>query len=184
MDDMSGASPNYDEICNVLEERLVPVFELLGSRIQEIEDKTGQHDELLRKMVGGFGDAVNAHKRDGYSQKLSANPDIEAIKGDYSTLYGKDITEELLDKLMGGEMQEDGIPEFIGGYKEKFSKLRAPAVDGSVAPREEAPAAEEAVAEEKPPEPPEEEPTDGAGKIAKGLGLKLSSPKVPNFNKK
>jgi hypothetical protein len=184
MDDMAGASPNYDEICSVLEERLVPVFELLGSRLQAIEDKTGEHDDVLHKLVGGFGDAVNAHKRDNYSQKLSANPDIESIRGDYSELYGKDITEELLDKLMGGEMDEAGIPGFVGGYKEKFAKIRGPAADGTVA-HEEAPAPEEeAKPEEKTEAPPEEEePTDMAGKMAKGLGLKLSSPKVPNFKK-
>ena len=185
MDEMQGASPNYDEICNVLEERLVPVFELLGSRLQEIEDKTGVHDDILHKLVGGFGDAVNAHKRDNYSQKLAANPDIEGIKGDYSDLYGKDITEELLDKLMGGELDEEGIPGFVGGYKEKFAKIRGPATDGSVAPSPEGePVAEEAKIEEKPAEeapPEEEEPPDMAGKMAKSLGLKMT--KGPNLKK-
>ena len=185
MDDMSGASPNYDEICGVLEQRLEPVFELVGSRLQELEDTLAQQKDILYKMVTGFGDAVNEHKKGSYSEMLASKygPDLDEIGGPYSDLYGKDIKAELLEKLMGGEMGEDAIPGFVGGIKEKFAKIRGPAIDGSMKPPE--PVAEEVKAEEKPPEAEEEpEPTDGAGKIAKGLGLKLSSPKVPNFNKK
>ena len=190
MNDMEGASPNYDEICGVLEERLVPVFELLGNRLKAIEDKTGEHDDILYKIVSGFGDAVNEHKKGSYSEMLASKhgPDLDEIGGPYSDLFGKDIKEELLDKLMGGELGEDGIPDFIGGIRAKFDKIRAPAVGGSVMAKEEsAPESptEEIKPEEKPAEeaPESEEPPDMAGKMAKTLGLKMNSPKAPKFSK-
>lgn len=182
---MEGASPNYDEICSVIEERLVPVFELLGNRLKAIEDKTGEHDDILFKIVSGLGDAVNEHKKGSYSEMLASKygPDLDEIGGPYSELYGKDIKDELLEKLMGGEMGEDAIPGFVGGIKEKFAKIRGPAPDGSVGgtPPEE-PAVE--VQEEVKPveeEPADEEPSDMAGKMAKTLGLKMNGPKVPKL---
>lgn len=188
---MEGASPNYDEICSVMEERLVPVFELLGSRLKELEESNSELKDLLFKIVSGFGDAVNEHKKGGYSEMLASKygPDLDEIGGPYSEIYGKDIKDELLEKLMGGELGEDGIPDFVGGIRAKFDKIRGPAVDGSVeAKPESAPEspAEEIKVEEKPAEegpPEEEEPPDMAGKMAKTLGLKMNTPKVPKFGK-
>jgi hypothetical protein len=187
-DMMQGAGSNYDEICNVLEERLTPVFELLGDRLKGLEEENAELKDVVFKIVSGFGDAVNEHKKGGYQEMLASKhgSELDEISGPYSDLYGKDIKQELLDKLMGGEMGEDGIPEFVGGIKSKFDKLRSPAGDGSVAPREEAPAEGPPEAEEKPAEAPpaeEEEPPDMAGKMAKTLGLKMNSPKVPKFGK-
>jgi hypothetical protein len=195
MDNMAGASPSYDEICNVMEERLIQPFEMIGNHMQStaekiasLEKELAETKDIVYKIVSGFGDAVNEHKKGGYSEMLASKygPDLNEIGGPYSEIYGKDIKDELLEKLMGGELGEDGIPDFVGGIRAKFDKIRAPAVEGGVEPRpEEAPAEETKPEEPKAEEPaPEEEPTDGASKIAKGLGLKMSSPKVPSFGKK
>jgi hypothetical protein len=184
---MEGASPNYDEICGVMEDRLVPVFELLGSRLKDLEESNSELKDLLFKIVSGFGDAVNEHKKGGYSEMLASKygPDLEDIGGPYSEIYGKDIKDELLEKLMGGELGEDGIPDFVGGIRAKFDKIRAPAVEGGVEPRpEEAPAEEVAKEEPAPEKTEEEEPPDMAGKMSKMLGLKMNSPKAPSFGKK
>ena len=186
-DMMTGADSNYDEICGVLEDRLTPVFELLGERLKGLEEQNSELKDIVFKIVSGFGDAVNEHKKGGYSEMLSSKygSDLESIGGPYKELYDKDITQELLDKLMGGELSEDGIPEYVGGIKSKFDKLRSPAADGSVVSREEpqAPAEEAKPEEAKAEEAPEEEPRDQASIMAKGLGLKMNSPKVPKFGK-
>jgi hypothetical protein len=199
MSDIAGASPNYDEICNVMEERLVAPFSMVGDRMQAADEKIANLEkeiadlkDIVYKMVTGFGDAVNEHKKGSYSEMLASKygPDLEEVGGPYSEIYGKDLKDELLEKLMGGELGEDGIPDFVGGIKAKFAKIRAPAADGSVGgtPPEEPPVEaniEEVKNEEPAPESEEEEePPDMAGKMAKTLGLKMNSPKVPKFGKK
>jgi hypothetical protein len=161
---MEGASPNYDEICGVMEDRLVPVFELLGDRLKGFEEDIAELKDIVFKIVSGFGDAVTEHKKGTYSEMLSGKygPDIDEIKGPYSDIYGKDIGEELVDKLLRGEMDEGGVPEFLGGIKAKFGKIRMPAPDGE--PVKEEITVENAPAEMKPENQPEEAPKEEAPK--------------------
>lgn len=188
MSDIMSAGPGDNQF-SAIEDQLVPVFEILGSRLKALEEGLAEQKDIIYKIVSGFGDAVNEHKKGGYQELLASKygPDLDSIGGDYSEMYGKDLKQELLDKLMGGEMGEDGIPGFVGGIKEKFAKIRGPAPDGSVAPRPEEGPEEKGAAEAPEPKEPEpaeeEEPPDMAGKMSKMLGLKMNSPKVPKFGK-
>ena len=182
---MEGSGPNYDEICGVLEDRLTPVFELLGDRLKSLEEENSELKDIVFKIVSGFGDAVHEHKKGGYSEMLASKygPDLDEIGGPYSEIYGKDIKDELLEKLMGGEMGEDGIPEFVGGIKAKFGKLRGPAPSGEVEPGPEVQVTENAPAEMKEENQPEKKmkPSGQGGDILESMTSTLK--KAPDFLK-
>jgi len=167
-----GAAPGYDEICAVIEERLIPVFELVGQRLQGLEESNAELKDTLFKIVSGFGDAVHEHKRGGFSEMLGSKfgPDMEELKGPYSDIYGKDLAGELVDKLMGGELGEDGIPDYIGGIRAKFGRIRAPNIEGEITVETPEPAKEpEAPAPIKAEEEKEDIPAGIGGDVLKSM---------------
>jgi hypothetical protein len=112
-----GAAPGYEEICAVIEERLIPVFELVGQRLQGLEESNAELKDTLFKIVSGFGDAVHEHKRGGFSEMLGSKfgPDMEELKGPYSDIYGKDLA---------GELTLASTQNFLGSRRAIFSCLQ------------------------------------------------------------
>ena len=177
----------------ITEEQLVPVFQLLGQRFEQLESRLKEIEDITKSFMGGITDAYGNHKRGELSEmmKTKFGGDLSELGDNYKEMYGNDLGEELIDKLMGGDLTEDALPDHIAGIKAKFNKIKGIAPEGpgvavektEVKPIEgEAPEAKEG---EEPPEPEEEgpEPTDHVGQMTKLLGLKTSGPKIPKLTK-
>ena len=180
----------------ITEEQLVPVFQLLGQRFEQLESRLKEVEDITKSFMGGITDAYGNHKRGELSEmmKTKFGGDLSELGDNYKEMYGNDLGEELIDKLMGGDLTEDALPDHIAGIKAKFNKIKgiAPASTPQAAPASPPPAAPmagppapEAKEGEEPPEPEEEEPepTDHVGQMTKLLGLKTSGPKIPKLTK-
>ena len=166
----------------ITEEQLVPVFQLLGQRFEQLESRLKEIEDITKSFMGGITDAYGNHKRGELSEmmKTKFGGDLSELGDNYKEMYGHDLGEELIDKLMGGEMTEDAIPEHISGIKAKFNKIKGVAPEGVAVEKTEVKPVEEP--EAKAPEAPEEEepePNDHVGQMTKLLGLRSSGPKIP-----
>lgn len=153
---MNGAS-NY-----ITADDLGPVFDLLGQRLKALEDGHGEMKDALTKIIGGFGDAVTSHKKDGFTSMLNDRHggDLAELGDPYKDIYGSDLASDLIDKLMGGELDENGVADHIGGIKAKFAKLRG--IPGEE-PKGEAVEVEAPAEKESPDEEAKESPDYQAG---------------------
>jgi hypothetical protein len=160
MSDMNqpGSGVNYDEICNVLEQKMQPVFDLIAQRFAE-------HEEVIGKIVGGMHDAVGSYKRGAMQKTLGEKygEELGPLDEYSNTNFGKSFSDDLLDALQGdeapGDDERDGfIRGKIDGFKGRFGKYlgQPPKVEATVIEAktpEEAPAAPESPAEPEAKEP-------------------------------
>jgi hypothetical protein len=123
------AAQDYDMICNVMEEKLVPVFTMIGKEIKDLHEDLGELQGLVFKLMTSMIGAADDHKRGGYQEMLKSQfgQDIEPLDGFYQDTQGKKFSDELLDGLMGEEgLDEAGTPGFIKSKieeaKGKFGK--------------------------------------------------------------
>lgn len=157
---MAGNNPDagadYEEICQVVEQKLVPTFEMLGKMLKSIDDKASQALAMTQKIVGAMSDAVMGQKHGEFEDLLNSKfgADIGPLDSFYSDTMGTKFSDQLIDELMSSDVDnpEEFISSKIGETKGKYGKYL-----GMPAPES---AAEEAA------EPPEEQtPEEEAGEI-------------------
>jgi hypothetical protein len=129
-----GVNPDqgadYEEICNVMEEKLVPVFDMIGKEIHDLHEDQGELQELVFKLLTSVIGAADGHRRDGLSQKLMGKygSDIEPLDGFMQDTQGKKFSDELIDSLMGDGAPEDDegidglVQSKLGEAKGKYGK--------------------------------------------------------------
>jgi len=165
----ADAAQDYDQICQVVEQKLAPAFEMIGKEFKALHDEVNDLKEIVYKMVTSFSDSVGSYKRQGLQTQIMGKfgPDLESLKPIYADFRGGDIVEDLLNALEG----QDGDPEelvgsFLEQAKGKFGKylggIPAPGKDSEV---EVEISTEPEVEVEAPAEEEKEEPADPVAKI-------------------
>jgi len=147
------AGQDYAQICSVIEEKLSPVFHMIGQDLQQLRQENDDLKDIVYKLITSFHDGVNGYKMNGI--KSSVLPKFADDLGLYGTaakdLYGVDLESELMNALMeGGDPDEVG-GRVIGPYKERLGKY----LGGAPAPGKEV-----SVEVETQPEPESEPETD------------------------
>jgi hypothetical protein len=119
------AGQDYDQICEVVENKLAPVFQIIGEELKSLRDENNELKDTLYKLIGGFHDSIGQYKRGSLQSSLTEKygGDLDALKPIYSDFAGRDITEDLLDALM----EQEGDPHelagsFIEAAKGKYGK--------------------------------------------------------------
>jgi hypothetical protein len=199
----SGGNPDaaQDEglIQSVMQRELGPIFEAIGSRMKDLEEDLGEAKDLLYKFTQGLIGAADNHRRTSLSEELSTKygKDMEPLEGFHKDVYGKGLSESLLEELMGDEgpgddEREEWIKGKLGEAKGKFGKYvgikaeeapaeSAPEGAGLEAPVPEATGVMEGTAKEEPTggeEPPmesEEESGDEGGDTVSKLMNQMKS---------
>lgn len=147
------ASQDYDEICLVMEQKLTPAFEMIGTEFKKLNDQVSALQDVVYKLITSFSDGISGHRMN--TLRSNVLPKYADDLGTYGPmakdLLGDDIEQKLLDALMAGDGDPDEIANgVLSPYKEKFSKYtRVP--EATVASVEVAPAEGEK---------PEEEPAE------------------------
>lgn len=118
---------DYEAICAKVKADLQPAIEMIGNELKALREESDQLKDIVFKMVTSFSDAVGSYKQQGLRSMLMEKhgPDIESIGGFYKDAYDSDITEDLLEALMGAEgdpMEMAG--ESLRNLKEKFGKYQ------------------------------------------------------------
>jgi phage-related minor tail protein len=163
----ADAAQDYEQICEVVENKLAPVFTMIGEELKSQREEIAGLKDIIYKMVTSFSDSVGQHKRQGLQSTIMGKygSDLEALKPVYSDFRGSDIVEDLIGALM----EADGNPEELAGQfieqaKGKFGKY----LGGTPAPGKEVSveieAVGEPVAEEKAEEVAEEKAPEADGK--------------------
>ena len=119
------AAQDYEQICQVIEQKLTPAFEIIGQELKKLREENDDLKDTLYKLVTAFSDGVSGYKRNGI--KSSVLPKYADDLGMYGPMakdiLGADIESELMDALMAGDGDPDEIAGgVIGKYKEKFGK--------------------------------------------------------------
>ena len=146
------AQQDYEQICAVVEEKLAPVFEIIGAELKSLRDENNELKEIVYKLITGFHDSIGQYKRGNLHQSISSKygSDLELLKPIYSDFSGRDITEDLLDELMKQEGDhEEMAGSFINAAKSKYGKY--------LPKKEEAPAEVSVEVASSEPEPAKEE---------------------------
>jgi len=188
MPDMEKGNPDaaQDEglIQSVISRELGPIFEAIGARLRDFEEDLGETKDLLFKFTQGLIGAADSQKRSSLSDELSGKygKDMEPYEGFHKEVYGKGLSDSLIEELMGDEApgddeRDEWIKGRLGEAKSRFGKyvgvkeevLPAEGEDALEAAPAEAPMAEEAPPEEAPPEeaPPEEAPEEEPDAVSK-----------------
>lgn len=118
---------DYEAICAKVKADLQPAIEMIGNELKALREENDQLKDIVFKMVTSFSDAVGSHRQQGLRSSLMEKygSDIESIGGFYKDAYDSDITEDLLEALMGAEgdpMEMAG--ESLRTLKEKFGKYQ------------------------------------------------------------
>src|SRR5688572_23684820 len=118
---------DYEAVCAKVKADLQPAIEMIGNELKALREENDQLKDIVFKMVTSFSDAVGSYKQQGLRSSLMEKygHDIESIGGFYRDAYDSDITEDLLEALMGA----DGDPMEMAGeslrtLKEKFGKYQ------------------------------------------------------------
>ncbi len=179
------AKQDYDEICRVVEQRLIPVFEVLGQMLHALDERIEDTDDVVHRIVGGFADAVGNHKRGELGEMLQQNfgEAIDTLNPLFSDMGGKSYADTLIDTLMEGEGEPDmdEIADRISGDLDKYGKYLGiepeEAEEGSEIPEGEM--AEGEIEEPEEGEKPEGLETGMDRLVRVNLGNVLGAPKPP-----
>ena len=134
----ADAGQDYDQICQVVEEKLAPVFEMIGNEFKNQRNEINELKDIIYKMVTSFHDAVGSQKRSGIESMISSKygADLEALKPVYADFRGGDIVSDLLDALADQDGDHDEMAgSFIEAAKGKYGKYLGagkPSVEVSV----------------------------------------------------
>jgi hypothetical protein len=133
----SDAGADYDQICQVIETKLAPAFEMIGQELKSLRDENDGLKDIVYKLITSFSDSVNNHRMG--SMRETVLPKYAGDLGTYGPmakdLMGDDIEQKLLEALMSGDGDPDEIANgVLGPYKEKFGKY----LGGAPAPGKEA----------------------------------------------
>lgn len=171
---------------SILAEELGPIFELVGSRLRDLEEDLGEAKDLLYRFALGLVETADTHKKGVLSEEIGSKygKDIEPLDGFYKDTMGKGLSETLLEELMGeGAPDEASRDSWIRGKldeaKAKFGKYVGIQPEGKVEMAVEAATPEPAKEPELPfEEAAEEGPVDAVGALMsqmKELGGKRHS---------
>lgn len=147
-------------IQSVMERNLGPIFEAIGSRLQDLEEDLGEVKDLLFKFTEGLIGAADNHRRTMLSSEISSKfgKAIEPFEGFYKDTQGKGLSDSLIEELMGDNAPgDDEREEWIKGKLMEAMQKHGKYVGFGPKEKAEAPAA---IVEEKtvaaPMEPPAE----------------------------
>ena len=165
----ADAAQDYDQICQVVEQKLAPAFEMIGKEFKALHDEVNDLKEIVYKMVTSFSDSVGSYKRQGLQTQIMGKfgPDLESLKPIYADFRGGDIVEDLLNALEG----QDGDPEeLVGSFLEQAKGKFGKYLGGTPAPGKDPEveveiSTEPEVEVEAPAEEEKEEPADPVAKI-------------------
>jgi hypothetical protein len=132
--DHADAQQDYDQICQVIETKLAPAFEMIGQELKSLRDENDGLKDIVYKLITSFSGAVDSHRRTGLQESVMGQygPDLEALGPVYKDFTDGDITSDLMDALMQG----DGDPlelagQHITALKGKFGKYLGGATPAS-----------------------------------------------------
>jgi len=103
-------NPDEKEDIDLIEQKLTPVFELLGHLLTDITGRLGAIEEKFDRLTGGFSDAVSAHRRGQLSEEVMGQYGEELQPFDSfrdETGIGSKLSDEIIDALMSDEGIED-----------------------------------------------------------------------------
>lgn len=208
MPEMMGnpdAGQDRQLIQQILAEELGPVFEVIESRLKDLEEDLGETKDLLMKFTEALVSSADGYKRSSLSEELMGKygKDIEPYDGLMKDTVGKSFSESLLDELMGeGAPDEAHRDEWMKGKLEnakgKYGKYigisvgekpEAEAKEAEAADKlaeaeaEEAPEAAAEGEEEESPMSASESAAEGLMNQLKGLGGKQHSLSKPSGKK-
>lgn len=145
------AAQDYEQICQVIEQKLTPAFEIIGQELKRLREENDDLKDTVYKLVTAFSDGVSGYKRN--SIKSSVLPKYSEDIGMYGPaakdLFGADIEQELLEALMGDGDPDEIAMGIIGPYKERLGKY----LGGAPAPGKEVSVEVETTSAEEPSEP-------------------------------
>jgi hypothetical protein len=159
-------NPDEGQDIDLIEQKLTPVFELLGQLLTDITTRLGELESKFDRLTGGFSDAVTAHRRGALSDEIMGQYGEELQPFDSfrsETGIGSKLSDEIIDALMSDEGIEDRdsfIRSKIDGDKGKYGKFLGMSVEAKPLEGEETPAEEKA--EEAIEAPAEEEKKEEA----------------------
>ena len=165
------AAQDESLIQEVLQRDLGPIFEEMGSRLRDLEEDLGETKDLLHKFCEGLISSADGYRRNQLSDELSSKygKEMEPFEGFHKDVYGRGLSESLLDELMGeGAPKEEERDEWIKGKlndaKGKYGKYLGMKIEESPEARGE----EEEKMGEMESRKGEEEVRKGEEEIAKG----------------
>lgn len=102
-------------------ETLGPVLEILLSQNQALEERLGQLEQVVIKLITGANDAVKSHKRAGLTEMIGGQfaPQIGPYSDIYKDVMGRDIAEDIVNMLESQGIEGDGIGQAV----ERFVKM-------------------------------------------------------------
>ena len=128
-------SPHIDEqadrqlIENVLADLVAPILKLLITRIENVEQKCGDNEDRLQKIIDGVNGVVTANRREGIGSMIREKygSELEPYGKAYSHYSdGKDLFEDILEDAMGQD--ELDIDSYMGEklpmIKARFGKIK------------------------------------------------------------
>ena len=151
--DHPDADQDYDQICEVIEQKLTPAFEMIGQELAKLRAENDNLKDIVYRMVTSFSDAATTHKRGALQSTISGKygPDLESLKPIYSDFSGRDIEQDLIDALMESEGNPEELAgQMLGGVKERFGKYLGGAPAPGKEPEVEKPIEEMAEPEKAP----------------------------------
>ena len=177
------AAQDTDLIRSVMDTELRPVFELIGSRLQDLEEDLEDVKDMLYKFYEPVVGVHHDHRKSVLSDELKSKygSDIEPFDGMLKDFTGKSLSDSLIEELMGENAPDEaGRDEFVKGKlgeaKTKYGKylgtgnMAAPKAEMSVTKIEAEPK-KEAEAEEALPgaEEMESKPVSETEKLMKTM---------------
>lgn len=119
------AQQDYDQICQVIETKLAPAFEMIGQELKSLRDENDGLKDIVYKLITSFDGAVTSHRRTGLQESIMGKygPDLESLAPVYKDFTDSDITQDLLDALMSDEGDPmESAAKHIESLKGRFGK--------------------------------------------------------------
>ncbi len=120
------ADQDYQLICDTIEQKMIPTFEMLGQVIQELQEKTDKMESFIQNL----DQAGKGWKRNNLSESIKGKyaKDLAPLDGFYKDAYdGDSFTEKLIDTLMDNEGnisdQDSFIQSQLGQARQKHGKF-------------------------------------------------------------
>jgi len=156
----ADAQQDYDQICQVIESKLAPAFEMIGQELKSLRDENDGLKDIVYKLITSFDGAVTSHRRTGLQESVMGKygPDLESLAPVYKDFTDGDITSDLLDALMSDEgdpMESAG--KHLEVLKGRFGKYMGGGAPSSMAVSVETPQG----GESEPPKPGDSEKNPG-----------------------
>jgi hypothetical protein len=129
----------YNEVCRIFDEKLSPVFDFISNEFERIREDNNETREILFKLITGFHDGVSSYNRTSLADKIKTgfDSDLSSLSGPYNDIYGKDMVEEILDRIQTEGIPDDGRDGYIADFLNKTRDVlgrHIPSLAKAVAP--------------------------------------------------